>query len=732
MVAAPAREGTRTVGGDRSDRLATGLDLAVLVTSAWMLAVSVGIDPLPGRRWAALAFLLLGPGWAAQRRIRATADAESVFIAVGTSISATLIAGHLAVTVFSWHWAPVLFVLAAATGGSMAEQWLRWGPGGVRRMPTVASSTADDAPIRHWLEPQQWWLVVTVGVAGGAVALVGLLGAEQEAIGAEGLVPAIPVITGIGVVMAVAAAVAVLGERPRDQLAFAGLLGLVILVLHGAPGFIEANPRFPVAWLHVGFVDQISTDGTLLTDLDARFSWPGFFAGGALLDQAAGTDGVLWMLRFAPVVFAALACLGIWALAKTLDMSATTAGGACLLFVVVNWSAQDYFSPQATGFLLTLVVLVLVSRWFPGRGPAPAGLVGRALRWSGDVGLEAPAAASDSASGSASDSTREFGRLVVVLAVCGAIVISHQLTPGFLTVGLLALGLAGVIRVRWIGAMVLLMTAAWLSFAGEAWWLGHLDTLTGSVGDVGGIVEDNVGERTAGAQDARETVLRARLGLSLLIWGGAALVLARAWWRGPSRREVFLAALFLSPFPLLIAQPYGGELIIRIFLFVLPAAALVLVGALLADPEPWRRAILGVALICALPLFALARFGNEEFEMVLDGDLETVGVLLEEAPEGSVVFVANGQALVNIDRVGDFRYINLGDVSADAVQTKLDSVEGAAARFVFLSRPQQVFGESTESREAGWLEAAADELVDTGDYIVHQNDDRGAVLEYAP
>ena len=730
MVSAPTKERIRTGNGGRSDRLATGLDAVVLVTSAWMLAVSVGIDPLPGRRWAALVFLLLAPGWAAQRRLRATADAESVFVAVGTSIAIALVAGHLAVTVFGWHWAPVLFVLAAATGGSMGEQWLRWGPSGVRHAPSVESPIGSpvgdgvDAAGGPWLDDRRWWTALGLGAVGGLVALVGLVGADQEDVGSLGLLPAIPVIAGIGAAMTVAAVVALLGERPRDHLASGGLLALLIVVLHGAPGIIEENPRFAVAWLHVGFVDHISTEGTLLTDLDARFSWPGFFAGGALLDRAAGTDGVLWMLRFAPVVFTGLACLGIWVLARSLRMSSTTAGGACLLFVVVNWSAQDYFSPQATAFLLTLLVFVLVSRWFPGRGPDPSGVVGRMLRWRGD--------ADDVPTVDADEPSRELGRLVVVLGVCGAVIISHQLTPGFLTAALLALGLAGVIRLRWIGAMVLLMTAAWLSFAGEAWWLGHLDTLTGSVGDVGGIVEDNVGQRTAGADASRETVLRARLGLSLLLWGGAALVLARAWWAGPSRRDVFLAALFLSPFPLLVAQPYGGELVIRIFLFVLPAAALVLAGAVLGDAAPWRRVILGVALIAALPLFALARFGNEAFEMVRDGDLETVQVLLDEAPDGTVVFVANGQALMNVDRVGDFRYVDLGDLAADAVVARLDGVDGAEARFVFLSRPQQVFGELSQSRTPGWLESAADELVATGDFVVHQNDARGAVLEYRP
>ncbi len=70
------------------------------------------------------------------------------------------------------------------------------------------------------------------------------------------------------------------------------LLGAYIVVLHGSPAFLESEPRFPVAWLHLGFVDYIATTGDLLPKVDARFNWPGFFTTAALVINAAGLNSL--------------------------------------------------------------------------------------------------------------------------------------------------------------------------------------------------------------------------------------------------------------------------------------------------------------------------------------------------------------------------------------------------------------------------------------------------------
>lgn len=709
----------------RRDHLTAALDMAVVIASACVVAASLGADDLWGRRWMALGFVLFGPGWALQRQFRRLAGAESVFVAVGTSLATVAVAGHLTVTLLSWHWAPIMVGLGTATGASvLLQRWRADVRGGGPTLSWGAAPSADGAS-EHWLAPRAWWAVAGAGALGGFAALAGLLSADAADIDGRGLVSALPASVWIGAGVALAAVIGLLGPRPRDHVAMAALLALATFVIHGAPGLVEPHPRFPVAWLHVGFVEQVSADGALLRDFDARFSWPGFFAGGGLLDRAAGTEGTLWLVRFTPVVVTLLGCLGIWVLGRLLGFGAVAAGAAATLFVALDWAGQDYFSPQATAFILYLTVLVVVLRWFGGAGPASGSRLAALLRLRDAAAEPAPAPGSTPAMGV---------RVLAVVALSWAMVVTHQLTPGFLTVVLLCLGVTGLIRLRWLGVMVALLTAAWLSFGGEAWWLGHLDTLTGSVGDVGGIVEDNVSERTGGATASRNLVLQARLGLSAAVWLTVSVLLARSWWRGPSRSTLVLAAMFGAPFPLLALQPYGGELLIRIYFLVLVPALLILTTAMFPvdGPALVRRAGLAVVVVSLLPVFALARFGNEQFEMVTDGDLATARVLLEQAPDDSVVFIANGQTLVNVARVGDLRYVSVDSPSAVSFQAALDDIDPSRGRFVYLTRSQDVFVQQTTSREAGWLHELGDELVATGDFEVHRHRPGGSVLEYRP
>ena len=55
-------------------------------------------------------------------------------------------------------------------------------------------------------------------------------------------------------------------------------LVLLVLMLHGITAVLESQPRFPISWIHAGFVEFIDRTGTTVPGLDARWSWPGFFA----------------------------------------------------------------------------------------------------------------------------------------------------------------------------------------------------------------------------------------------------------------------------------------------------------------------------------------------------------------------------------------------------------------------------------------------------------------------
>jgi hypothetical protein len=262
------------------------------------------------------------------------------------------------------------------------------------------------------------------------------------------------------------------------------------------------------------------------------------------------------------------------------------------------------------------------------------------------------------------------------------------------------------------------MFLAWLSFGASAYWLGHLSELTGSVGHVGKLLNQNVSSRTKSTSLGRRFVVTSRLGLALAAWSLAGLSLVRLWRQ--RRTPVALLCLFLAPFPMLFLQPYGGEMALRVCYFTLPAAS-ILIARMVAPIG--RRTIVrmvafGAIVAALIPVFLAARFGNEKFEMFSDADVGIMNELYSIAPQQSVVYVASLQTLQYSDRVEDVRFRNLPSGTAAAVTKRFERLPDATTVFVLFSETQAAYGTVALGRPDGWLETLTSEFVATGRYRV--------------
>ena len=689
-------------------------DTAALSASAVALLASFGISS-PLQPVFALVFVLFAPGWALLRARGRSVGSIELLVAVAFSISVVALAGHVTVTVFDWHWAATTGLGSTAVLGTIAR--VRWNGHAAATAPPRARPVLRLDAFRD----RAVWLPLATGLAGAAVAFVGLVRADEADIGRLGLYDTFGPLVWVGLAVLVASTVLAIADEPARLLVAGGLLGALIALLHGAPGIIEAQPRFFVAWIHVGFIEQISVDGALLPLQDARFSWPGFFAGGALLDQLAGTESTRWMIRFAPVVANGFYALAVWAMGSAMGLRRSVRLLAALVYVLGNWAGQDYFSPQATGMVLALTILVIVVAEFPSPGFEGGSWWRRLVSPRADEGVPLPADGGEA----------RFG-MPVLLVLAAALVVTHQLSPVLLAMALGALGVLRLTAARWFGVSVALMTLAWLSFGSEAFWFGQLEKITGSLGAVDSIVDANVNNKSAGAIAPRELLLRARLVLSFGVWFAAGVGALVAWRRAWDWRSVVLVVLVGAPFPVLALQPYGGEVLIRLFFFTLLAASLLIAMALFGgrDPRPsWLTGLVAVGLVGVLPLFVLARFGNEEFEATRSGDLAGAEVLMDEAPAGARVYLSNRQVLNEWRRVGDLRYVAVDSSDPADFEASINE-DPTVPAWVFLSRSQEVYREQTASRPVGWIDDLVDSLIATGDYEVHYRSGPVAVLEW--
>ena len=223
---------------------------------------------------------------------------------------------------------------------------------------------------------------------------------------------------------------------------------------------------------------------------------------------------------------------------------------AAAIFLFANWVGQDYYSPQATAYLLALAYMVVLLRYF--REP-PVAVEGGGLRrrWRRLIAF-----APDEPPHHAVNPRSRAVLLALMLAMFTAIVVSHQLTPAILIVSTVAIVLVRRTSLRTLPWVLLAIFFTWISFGAFSYWSGHLSELFGGIGQLGTSVNQNLGNRVSG-NPSRIFVQHVRIALTLGVLGLAGVGVLRRLRAG--RGDLTLILLTLAPFSVLGAQSYGGE-----------------------------------------------------------------------------------------------------------------------------------------------------------------------------
>jgi hypothetical protein len=102
--------------------------------------------------------------------------------------------------------------------------------------------------------------------------------------------------------------------------------------------------------------------------------------------------------------------------------------------------------------------------------------------------------------------------------------------------------------------------------------------------------------------------------------------------------------LLIVPFLAIGLQNYGGEIALRVYLFILPGACLL--AAYLFFPtaftiaRPVRAAAAAAACgLLVVASFLFVRFGNENFERVRPGEVQAFHEMMRRSPEGRISLV---------------------------------------------------------------------------------------------
>lgn len=601
--------------------------------------------------------------------------------------------------------------------------------------------------------------LVVMGMTLGAVLFVTPLRAvDLGDLDGYGLISVLPAASFVGAGLLALTFLGTLAlDRPRKALLAAQLV-LWVGCLHGLPSLLESLPRFPSAWVHMGFVEYITRTGTTAPEVDARFSWPGFFALIAFLTDARSWQDLTGLVRLVPVLSNLLYVSVLALLLSNLRASWRAKWLAMWLFVVFNWIGQDYFSPQGLSYLLYLIFIAVLVTCFRPAVRAPLGA--SATRTS--FGRLVPRFLRAHESGEVSPrpiGRREQVTLLALLLLAFAFTAgSHQLTPFLMIASCAGLILAKRCELRGLPVLLTAVMVAWISFRAPGYWTGHLDELVGGFGQLTSNVSRSVEGRAGRVSGEHLTVLYVRVGLALGVGALAAIGLWRRLRRGFDDR--ILLVLSASPLVAMVLQSYGGEMALRLYLFALPGICILAAYAFFPDVADsgsrrgaWRG-VVAVALCTPLLIggFLLARFGNEVYEYVRPGEVTALEHLYERHQGPATVFYPVGDpatfptpAMVhNIRDFGRFTYQSVPAPrnSAAIVPLIVESMRGEGDRaYFFTTRSQEEELEWVEAYPQGWAEqfrvwmAESPELrivTANEDAVVYELTTPGDVVEEAP
>ena len=465
---------------------------------------------------------------------------------------------------------------------------------------------------------------IVIGAAAIACFVVTVRGTEPTSGGNAGLVTSLPVVFFVGFALAVGGFVLELFRESPRQLVLAWFVAIVLLLLFATPAAIDPVPRYAWTYKHVGVAEYIQTNGTVDRTIDIYQNWPGFFALAAFASEVGGV-AILELARWAQLFFGFANVLALAYLITSLTADVRVKALTLMVFVLANWVGQDYFAPQALGFLLTLVLvglaLSLLSRFAPrtALSTRAVGLLTRTFARTNDVGPDM--AAADRRGVPAPLQKRA---IAVVLLLFLGITVTHQLSPFMAVLIVLGLIASRRMRHRWLPVVMGLIIVGWIALAHD-FFDAHPDLLRVRLS------RRNV--NAAGASDnyfdfsristGGHIVQVVSLAVCLFVWFTAGVGILRRLRSGFSDIEAFV--LLAAPALFLAGNSYGGEGVLRVYLFSLPGAAFLVASALLPRRSSWQRPGARIATFAFLALvavgFTVAGFGRDQFNLLRPGEV---------------------------------------------------------------------------------------------------------------
>jgi hypothetical protein len=467
-------------------------------------------------------------------------------------------------------------------------------------------------------------MIVGLAAATG-LFVISVIRARGHNVGTYGLLPLLGIWFLAAALLTVAVLVLALRFIRTAWPAAVGAICLLLVEFNGTQMMLDPTPLGSPTFKHFGVVDYLVHGGALSNPYDIYQQWPGFFAAAAGLVRLSGRSSLSYA-NWSQLFFVALNTIVLFAIARRFaPRHPIVPYVTILLFLTANWEGGQYYSPQTLAFELSLLFqFFLLSLLELERLRWPF----RTLRWLKITSLETRDERRITAIGRAA-------RSAGLVALFGAIIITHQLSPYIVFAGVAALWILGVLRHPLMMLSFIALLAAYL--------LLHLSAVEHDSVLNGFDFSNATGVKGFAVMSPAQAMGSNLSKVVCVGFWGATAVSGISYGR---RFGVVLVPVILAviPLSLILVSKYDGEGIFRVFLFSSPWSALVIamrLAGLLGVPKLKWLVPLGLwAMFAALGSAQAALFGQYAFLQVPAGEIRASSYFLDHAPVNSTLVMA--------------------------------------------------------------------------------------------
>jgi hypothetical protein len=495
---------------------------------------------------------------------------------------------------------------------------------------------APEPPTHRILYP--WDVLLPTSIVFWAL---GVRNTDISHLGQYGLPAVLPLVFYVGLALVVVSSGWALAQDRLSPVRLTANLGTLLLMLYGTAPILYGAARYSWTYKYIGVVQYINLHGHLNPSIDVYQNWPGFFAFAAWFDKVVGVQSPLAYAKWAQLAFELLTCLILHFVFRALPLTDRERWLALFLYASSIWIAQDYFSAQALGVVLSAGIFALTLTFLRRETQAKWVVklrhrlqpIGRMVRRSPETDETALLV------NRPTSRVQEGAVLAAIGITYFVLVFEHELSPYVVLIQLGALALIGEVRRRWIALLFAAVVFGYLA--------PHFDFVNSHFGilkSIGAFFQNAAPPSAGQGHIPKGTVFSeeaSRL-LSVGMWGLSAIGALRRWRNG--RPTLALVLLSYSPVFVFFAGGYGTEGILRVYLFSLPWTVCLAASALkplAASISRWRSLVTPLALAVVIALFLPAFFGDDAVNVMPESDVQGVLAFYQSANPGTIFSVAD-------------------------------------------------------------------------------------------